>query len=209
MSRTQLNISIDPVLLKALKKAAIRSGKTLSNHLTEIISASISNENNNVQPTRIQVLEEKVIALEKKFSILTSNNHKITPFTEEESKKWSEFTREVFYRKIEQEEHITRKEAFEELVSQISCFNQWNTIYTLRLKEILFLDDYNPFSAKELNFLTLGNECPSPIRTGLINWITGNNSRECSCINRDFPTQQEICLRGSVLAKDIFRTLAT
>ena len=113
--------------------------------------------------------------------------------------------REIFYRKTKKEKKVTKKQAFNELIQHISCFHQWNNTYTLRLKEVLFIEDYDPFSAKELNSLTVGKQCQCPIRTGLINWVNNNEVGQCLCSNLNFPSQQDICDKGPVLAKEIFK----
>ncbi len=203
MNRTQLNINIDPSLLEELKKSSIRSGKTLSNFLTEIISKFLSEDNANYSNKKINEFEKKIGVLERQISVLLLDHQKITPFTEKESRYYSEFIREVFNIKFKKGKKISRKKAFINLIDHIQCFYQWNEVYTLRLKEILFVDDYDPFSAKELNNLSIGKECPCPIRTGLINWISGNQIGECSCSNLSFPSQQEICDKGLELAKEV------
>ena len=97
-----------------------------------------------------------------------------------------------------------RKDAFEELNTHIKCFSQWNKFYSLRLKEVLFIDDYDAFSSSELNQLSQGKVCSSPIRTGIINWISGaEKGEECSCADLNFPSIQEICEKGAVLVPSI------
>ena len=204
MKRTQLNITIDPKLLEALKRESIKSGKTLSNKVSEIINQFLSKQKDSSSENRLEQLERKFLVLERNVSDLSIEKQKVTPFTEVESKNCSEFMREIFIQKINKEKNITRRKAFNELVKQVECFHQWNNFYTLRLKEVLFVDDYDPFSAKELNNLTLGKECPCPIRTSLINWIASSNTGKCSCSNLNFPSQQEICTKGAALVANIF-----
>ena len=169
MKITQLNITIDPKLLEALKRESIKSGKTLSNKVSEIINQFLSKQKDSSSSSRLKQLERKFLVLERKVSDLSIKKQKATPFTEVESKNCSEFMREIFIQKINKEKNITRRKAFNELIKQVECFHQWNKFYTLRLKEVLFIDDYDPFSALELNNLTIGKECPCPIHTGLIN----------------------------------------
>ena len=42
MARTQLNIKIDPELLQKVKAHATRQGKTLTEFLTEVLEAAVS-----------------------------------------------------------------------------------------------------------------------------------------------------------------------
>ena len=204
MARTQLNIGIHPELLKLIKKESRKAGKTVSSFLSEIIANTLSKKKYEGSYQRIDEIEQKVVALERKISSVTSTQQKVTPSTEAESGKCSEFIRAIFNQKLKKDATLIRKQEFIDLIKHISCFHQWSQIYTLRLKEVLFTDDYEPFTAYELNNLTLGKECPCPIRTGLINWIEGNIIGHCSCSNINFPSQQEICEKGSTLVENIF-----
>ena len=95
------------------------------------------------------------------------------------------------------------KDAWNDLITHIQCFDQWNDTYTFRLKDSLFIEHGDPLSHNEMNLLTKGKECPCPIRTGLINWINNANQGQCCCSDKSFPSQQTICEKGSALIKDI------
>ena len=140
MARTQLNINIDPALLSRLKSESIKSGKTLSNFLTELISNSLDGNEyiySHMDLSRIQSMENKIFELERKISDLSLRKQKMTPFTDPESKNCSEFMRELFSRKIKND-GLSKKQGFDLLIDHISCFHQWNKLYSLRFKEILF-----------------------------------------------------------------------
>ena len=70
MDRTQLNINIDPGLLQQLKRAAIRSGKTT----TEFVSESITNQLE--QDSLAETLDSRVLSLEVRLSLLEENSRK-------------------------------------------------------------------------------------------------------------------------------------
>ena len=82
-NRSQLNINIQPELLEKLKVAAIRSGKTI----TEYVSESITNQMENSFPdnldSRLLAIEEKLGLIEDK-SRSSSEDQKIMPLAVDE-----------------------------------------------------------------------------------------------------------------------------
>tara|TARA_B100001093_G_scaffold189724_1_gene182301 strand:+ start:220 stop:537 length:318 start_codon:yes stop_codon:yes gene_type:complete len=79
--------------------------------------------------------------------------------------------------------------AWIEFFDKVQRFEQWNDQYEKRLKAILINDEFEPWKEEELNKLTMNKNCQCPIYAGLWSWS--------SC--EDFPSQQEICDKGSFL----------
>ena len=204
MARSQLNINIDPALLLELKEKARIEGKTVTSFISELLSKTLKSQTTKPLSEKVTILEEKIDFLEDKINKILSPQKKITPFNNSEAKNCSEFIRALFYKQIKRSKIDNRKQAYEQLLSHIKCFHQWDDFYSLRLKEVLFIDDYEPFSSSELNSLTTGKECPCPIRTGLINWINDKELGKCSRENEEFPSQQEICDEGPKILGNIF-----
>ncbi len=196
MPKTQLNFNIDPNLLAELKSKAMMSGKTLGSFLNEIITKSLNEHHDSTLSFRLNQMEARIHELERKLGEYTKPGQKITPFTDKEAINCTYFMRELFKVVSNYREPTRKKEAWDQLLSHIACFDQWNDLYTLRLKEVLMMDDGDPWTAKELNNLTTGKACPCPIRTGLINWVNKQEKGQCSCDNDQFPSQQEICDKG-------------
>ena len=72
--RTQLNINISPQLLKELKKTAIKSKKTLSTLVSEILSNEIYKNSSDQSPATSRVLiERRLESIEKIISSLKSH----------------------------------------------------------------------------------------------------------------------------------------
>ena len=90
MRRTQLNIAIEPKLLDALKRESIKSGDTLSNKVTKLITQFLSKQKDSSSLSRLDLLERKILVLERKVSDLSTEKQKATPFNEVESKNYSE-----------------------------------------------------------------------------------------------------------------------
>ena len=78
---------------------------------------------------------------------------------------------------------------FNELLKCIETFDQWNDVYTNRLKEVLLDVSASPFKAEELNALSKNRACECPIYLGLKKWT--------ECI--EYPTQDLICNLGGSL----------
>ncbi len=204
MVRTQLNINIDPALLAEIKEKSRLEGKTITSFISELLSNALSTRNIIPLTVKVKNLEDKIKFVEDKINYLISSKQKVTPFNDYEAKNCSEFMRDFFYQQIQVDKIEDRKFAFEELIKHLECFHQWNKLYSLRFKEILFTEDYDPFSSLELNNLTIGKQCPCPIRTGLINWKFNNPIGKCCCEEEIFPSQQEICDKGKLLIENIF-----
>ncbi|WP_269623241.1 hypothetical protein [Prochlorococcus marinus] len=204
MPRSQLNINIDPSLLIQLKQKARIEGKTITAFISEVLSDTLKDQPAQPISEQISKIEEKIRHLEKTINSIISPQKKITPFTDEEANRCSEFVRAAFYCQMKKLGITNRTEAFNQLLNHIKCFHQWNQVYSLRLKEVLFIDDYLPFTSAEFNDLSTGKQCPCPIRTGLVNWIEGLDEGQCSCENDNFPTQQEICNKGEKVLAEIF-----
>ena len=169
------------------------SGKSLTEHITDLITKSLSE--NNIQNTnsssadKIKNFEERLLSLE---SIVTNREYlsqKLKPFTNSEAINCTKFMRGVFYKELEKRNFDNKSEAFDDFLKSVQAYENLNKSFSDRLKEIMLSDKPSPWTGKELNELTGDDKCNCSIRKGLINW-TGIT--EC-------PSQQEICDRGEEL----------
>ncbi len=76
MTRTQLNVNIDPELMDKLKVAAIMSGKTITEFVSESISTQLKNTSPVTIKSRLLSLEERIQSLENNLYVLTYSNQK-------------------------------------------------------------------------------------------------------------------------------------
>ena len=204
MGRTQLNINIDPRLMLLLKQNAIKSGKTISEFVVDAITHEVNNAviDRSIED-RLSSVEQRISSLED-LSSIASGKKKITLFTDFEAKNCNEFIKGVFQEEVKRKKYKSDKDAWNDFIGYIDCFEQWNDIYTLRLKEALFIKDGDLLTSSEMNSFTHGKTCPCPIRSGLINWINNAKKGECSCANENFPSQQTICDKGSKLLEELY-----
>ena len=115
--KSQLNIKIDPKLLLKLKSEAIKSGKTLTTFITELLEQVSS-----TATTDIDTLEQRLLRVEKKLNLIEKFsldkeedlNFRKTIFSNDGAKKYGEVAKELFdlHRK---EKNLSLKEAFDEL----------------------------------------------------------------------------------------------
>ena len=193
MTKSQFNIKISKDLLIKVKRQAMMSGKSLTEHITDLVTNSLSeNDIQNIDLSsvnKIKDLEKRLLSLE---SIVTNREYlsqKLKPFTNSEAINCTKFMRAVFDKELEKRNYDDKSEAFDDLLQSVQVFDELNKLFTDRLKEIMLSDKPSPWTGRELNELTGEDKCNCSIRKGLIHW-TGNI--EC-------PSQQEICDKGEEL----------
>ena len=192
MTKSQFNIKISKELLIKVKRQAMMSGKSLTEHITDLVTNSLSN---NIQNTplysvdKIKDLEKRLLSLESVVSNREYVSQNLKPFTNLEAINCTKFMRGVFDEELEKRNFEDKSEAFDDFLQSVQDFNQLSKSFSDRLKEIMLSDKPSPWTGKELNELTGEDKCNCSIRKGLINW-TGKI--EC-------PSQQEICDKGEEL----------
>ena len=193
MTKSQFNIKISKDLLIKVKRQAMMSGKSLTEHITDLVTKSLSdNEIQNIDLSsvnKIEDLEKRLLSLE---SIVTNREYlsqKLKPFTNSEAINCTKFMRAVFDKELEKRNYEDKSEAFDDFFKSVQVYDGLNKSFSDRLKEIMLSDKPSPWTGRELNELTGEDKCNCSIRKGLIHW-TGKT--EC-------PSQQEICDKGEEL----------
>ncbi len=193
MTKSQFNIKISKELLIRVKRQAMMSGKSLTEHITDLVTNSLSADD--IQDThlssvdKIKDLEERLLSLESTVRNREYLSPKFKPFTNSEAINCTKFMRGVFYKELEKRNFDNKSEAFEDFLQSIQVYDELNKSFYDRLREIMLCDKPSPWTGEELNELTGKDKCNCLIRKGLINW-TGKT--EC-------PSQQEICDKGEEL----------
>ena len=130
-SRTQLNININPELLKILKQKSIKSGMTMANYVTQLIKVYLSKEdileNEDSVNSRIDNIEQKLEGISSKLSkIIESKNNsrnyllqnKITGFSKDGSKAFFDSANQFFSEECKKR-NLTIQEALIEITPLI------------------------------------------------------------------------------------------
>ena len=193
MTKSQFNIKISKDLLIKVKRQAMMSGKSLTEHITDLVTKSLSdNDNQNIDLSavnKIENLEKRLLSLESIVSNREYLSQKLKPFTNSEAINCTKFMRAVFDKELEKRNYDDKSEAFDDFLQSVQVFDGLNKSFSDRLKEIMLSDKPSPWTGRELNELTGEDKCNCSIRKGLIRW-TGKT--EC-------PSQQEICDKGEEL----------
>jgi len=203
MKRTQLNVSIDPKLLEKIKESARISGKSLVGFVSDCFVNQIENLPVESIDSRFQTIEQSLQLIENNLQY-PALKAQTQPFTPQEVENFNEFIKAIFRKESKSKGYISNKEAWNDFIEHINCFEQWDEKCSFRLKEYLFIEHGDPLTSNELSNLTEGKICPQPIRTGIINWINNSARGKCCCSDKDFPSQQQICEKGSLLVEDIY-----
>ncbi len=194
MTKSQFNIKISKDLLVRVKRQAMMMGKSLTEHITDLVSKSLlESENQHIESSppvnNIHNLEDRLLTLESIVRNREYISKKLKPFTNLEAINCTKFMRGVFDKELEKRNFKDKFDAFDDFIQSVQSFDELSKSISDRLEEILLSDNPTPWTGKELNELTAGDKCNCSIRKGLINW-TGVI---------DCPSQQEICDKGEEL----------
>ena len=193
MTKSQFNIKISKDLLVRVKRQAMMLGKSLTEHITDLVTNSLyENDIQNTQSSsvnKIKDFEERLLSLESIVRNREYISQKFKPFTNSEAINCTNFMRGVFYKELDKRKFDDKDDAFDDFLKSLHVFDELNKPFSDRLKEIMLSDHPTPWTGKELNELTGEDKCNCSIRKGLIMW-TGIS---------DCPSQQEICDKGEEL----------
>ena len=203
MKRTQLNINIDPNLLKEIKASARKSGKSLVEYVNDLFRNHLHNDVSGDMEIRLSNYEKRLKFIEDNILLDIKKNKKISNFTPQEAENFNDFVKAIFKKELKRKQYNSPTDAWHELVSHLNCFDKWDERCSLRLKEILFIDDGDALNSDEMNSLKESEMCPSPIRTGIINWINNSEKGKCCCSNSNFPSEKLIREKGALVISDL------
>ena len=191
MDKSQFNIKISKSLLTKIKRQAMMSGKTLTEHITDLITKSLTDNglDNEEKFKTIKDFEIRLRALELIVSNLENLSQNYPPFNNFEAINCTKFMRGIFDFEVEKRNYDNKKEAFNDFLEHLNVFIKLSNFFTDRLKEVMLGDDPVPWTGEELNELSKNNKCNCPIRKALIFWTE----------RTDCPSQQEICEKGEKL----------
>ena len=123
--KSQLNIKIDPELLLRLKSEAIKSGKTLTAFVTELLEKS-----SETATAPLEILEQRLLRVEKHLDLIEGFsfdkgkylNKNETIFSDSGARKYGEIARELF-ELHRQEKKLSLKDSFSELATCLSHYD--------------------------------------------------------------------------------------
>ncbi|WP_269610949.1 hypothetical protein [Prochlorococcus marinus] len=193
MTKSQFNIKISKDLLANVKRQAIRSGKSLTEHITDLLNKSLFEDDLQTPEfnhgNKFEEFEKRILSLESIVRNREYLSQKSKPFNNSEAINCTKFMRGCFDKEFEKGKFANKKMAFDDLFKTIQIYDQLTNSFSDRLQEIMLSDNAAPWTGNELNELTGNDKCNCSIRKGLIMW-TGKI---------DCPSQQEICDKGEEL----------
>ena len=202
MKRTQLNVNIDPTLLKEIKASARKSGKSLVDYVNDFFRSHLHHDVDSDLEMRLSNHEKRLKFIEENILLDIKKNKKISNFTSLEAENFNDFVKAIFKKELKRKQYNSPTDAWHELVSHLNCFDKWNERSSLRLKEVLFFDHGDALNSDEMNSFKESEMCPSPIRTGIINWINNSEKGQCCCSNSNFPSEKLIREKGALVIRD-------
>ena len=117
MQRSQLNISINPELLKRIKESARKSGKSITNYVTDCCANQVENFSSQSPDSRLNTIEERLESIEKTLALLVPGNQKISPFTSEEAIRCNEFIKALFEYEVKKKKYKSIKNAWKSVIT--------------------------------------------------------------------------------------------
>ena len=128
MTKSQFNIKISKDLLMKVKRQAMMSGKSLTEHITDLVTNSLSeNSSQNTiisYENKIKDLEIRLLSVE---SILINREYispMFTPFSNSEAINCTKFMRGFFDQEIEKRKLFDKEKAFINLSGHINVYVQ-------------------------------------------------------------------------------------
>ncbi len=123
--KSQLNIKIDPKLLLRLKSEAIKSGKTLTAFVTEVLEQGPIKVNSD-----IDILEQRLLRVEKQLNLIKDSsfekqeglNQSNSIFSNSGAKRYGEVAKELFDLHLSKK-NLSLKDALVELSSCLANYD--------------------------------------------------------------------------------------
>ena len=134
MKRTQLNVSIDSKLLKKIKESARISGKSLVGFVSDCFINQIENLPVESIESRFQLIEQRLQSIEEKIELPALQAQKTSTFTSQELQNFNQFIKAVFKKELKRKGYKSIKEAWNDFINHINCFDQWDETCSFRLK---------------------------------------------------------------------------
>ena len=117
MSKSQFNIKISKDLLMSVKRQAIKSGKSLTEHITDLVKKSLEENDDIDELKKINDFERRLILLESSVSNREYLSEDIKPFSNVEAVNCTKFMRGFFDKEVKKRELVDKNSALIDLIS--------------------------------------------------------------------------------------------
>ena len=117
MKRTQLNINIDPNLLKEIKFSARKAGKSLVEYVNDFFIKHLYNDPSNDIEIRLNDHENRLKFIEENMALAIKHKKKFSNFTPQEAANYNDFVKAIFEKEVKRKKYISTKDAWNDLIS--------------------------------------------------------------------------------------------
>ncbi len=128
MSKSQFNIKISKDLLTKIKKQAMMSGKSLTEHITDLVTKSLSENNfpksEDFYNDRFVALEQRFLNIESIVSNIEYLSQKLKPFTNPEAINCKRFMKGLFEKEVEKRNFVDKNQAFDDFFNHLLNYVQ-------------------------------------------------------------------------------------
>ena len=116
MRKSQFNIKIDSELLTRVKRHAMKSGKSLTEYVTDLVTKSLSEnffqDDGFTLESKIKDINDRLLTLESRVSNREYLNDDFTLFTNLEAINCTEYMRGIFENELTKRTFSDKKAAF-------------------------------------------------------------------------------------------------
>ena len=131
MKRTQLNINIDPNLLKEIKFSARKAGKSLVEYVNDFFIKHLHNDPSNDIEIRLSDHENRLKFIEEKMGLAIQQNKKLLDFTPQEAVNFNDFVKAIFEKEVKRKKYNSTKDFPAFLALVFISFKRFGSILTL------------------------------------------------------------------------------
>ena len=139
MTKSQFNIKISKDLLIKIKRQAMMSGKSLTEHITDLVIKSLSIDDsadlNLSSVDKIKSFDERLLSLESIVCNREYLSQKLKPFTNFEAINCTKFMRGVFSKEFAKRNYDDKSEAFDDFLKSVQVYKELNNFFSDRLKK--------------------------------------------------------------------------
>ena len=117
MKRTQLNVNIDPNLLKEIKTSARKAGKSLVEFINDFFIENLHNPASDDVEIRLSNHENRLKFIEENIGLAIKQKQKFSDFTPQEAANFNDFVKAIFEKEVKRKKYISTKDAWNDLIS--------------------------------------------------------------------------------------------
>ena len=141
MTKSQFNIKISKDLLTKVKRQAMMLGKSLTEHITDLVVNSLAENDiqniNTAHSSKIEDLEKRILTLESLVRNREYLSENLKPFNNSEAINCTKFMKGIFKKELEKRNSVDKSDAFDDFFQLVQVHDHLSENCSSRLKEIM------------------------------------------------------------------------